>query len=548
MFTSPPSSEPAAAERRGSAGRAAPNRTGTGIDAGTVVGQVSALRDKLSRLRDQQVLEALGAVQQALNALEGARAALVHEVTCRELHVGRGETSAAETLTSLAALRRSAARQVERESAVIAEKAEVAEAHCDGSITTDQASALASAEVPETVRDELLIDAMRQNADQTRRKVRQAEAAHRAESDAQQRNRQQAARRASMWIDDDGMWNLLAKLDPETGDQVKRLLERAVQREWRSEEDQPATQQRTVPQRAADALVALLRGPRGASSGPASGNPESVHSQQAGSSQDEVGLGPLAFNDPNAQMIVTVELASLRSAISAVGGCACADKVHGLDRSERHDAGGPISSCTCTCTSGPTGRCTCASRPTGRCTCASGPTGLDTCTSGGKICGLTDTGTELSPSDLRRIACDATIIPAVMGTRSEVLDVGRTSRTIPPAIRRALIVRDGGCVWPGCGVAPIGCVGHHLVHWADLGPTSLANLALLCRTHHKFLHQHDLGLLPPGAPSQRTGAIGLLDDASPPLTAREERAGRWTVTGLSTNLAADPEILLPLRC
>ena len=528
MFTTPPPGELAAAERSSNPDQPATGRTASGIDVGAVIEQVRALRSGLTKLADEQVLGALGAVQRTLNALDGARAALVNEVTRRQLHVGRGEASSAETLTSVGALRRSAARQVERESAAIAERAEVADAFCEGSITADQAAALASAGVPDAVRDELLADATRQNADQTRRKVRQAEAAHRAENDAEWRNRKRKARRASMWIDDDGMWNLLAKLDPEAGDQVKRLLERAVQREWRSEEDLPAPQQRTVPQRAADALVGLLCGPRGTSGVTASGDSDSANSPSTSSSGDELGfgLGPLTFNDPNAQMIVTVELASLRSAIAAAGVCACASKEERHARGERHGASGPI----------------------GLCTCTSGATGLCTCTGVEKVCGLTDTGTELEPSVLRRIACDATIIPVVMGTRSEVLDVGRASRTIPPAIRRALIARDGGCVWPGCNVAPIGCDGHHLLHWADLGPTTLANLALLCRTHHKFLHQHDLGLLPPGATSQRAGPASLLGPAAPPLSAREERAGRWTVTGLTADCVAASEILLPKRC
>ena len=524
MFTTPPPGEPAAAERSNAAGHHASGRTDSGIDVGAVVGQVRALRSVLTKLEDPQVLAALGAVQQSLNALEGARAALVNEVTRRQLHVARGEASSAETLASVGALRRSAARQVERESAGIGERPEVAEAHCCGSITTDQAAALASAEVPDSVRDELLADATQQNADQTRRKVRQAEAAHREENDAQRRSRQRAARRASMWIDDDGMWNLLAKLDPEAGDQVKRLLERAVQREWRSEEDLPAAQRRTVPQRAADALVGLLCGPRGTANVPASESSESASSPSTGPSADDPGFGPLTFNDSNAQMIVTVELASLRSAVAAEGICTCAGKVERHAPDERRSAGEPIGPCACTSDA------------------------TDLCTSGGIMYGLTDTGTELSASVLRRIACDAMIIPAVMGSQSEVLDVGRASRSIPPAIRRALIARDGGCVWPGCGVAPIGCDGHHLMHWVDLGPTSLANLALLCRTHHKFLHQHNLGLLPPGASSNRIRAAISPDAANPRLTAREERSGRWTITGLSPDLAANPEILLPLRC
>ncbi len=120
--------------------------------------------------------------------------------------------------------------------------------------------------------------------------------------------------------------------------------------------------------------------------------------------------------------------------------------------------------------------------------------------SGGQLVrpGMTESGTELTVADLRKLACDAGIIPAVLNGRSEVLDIGRMTRTIPPQIRRALIARDQGCVWPGCDQPPIGCVGHHIWHWIDGGPTSVPNLASLCHRHHNNLHKHNLVLHPPG--------------------------------------------------
>ena len=69
----------------------------------------------------------------------------------------------------------------------------------------------------------------------------------------------------------------------------------------------------------------------------------------------------------------------------------------------------------------------------------------------------------------------------------QVLDVGRRRRTIPPALRRALQARDRGCRFPGCGVRH--AQGHHLHHWANGGPTRLDNLALLCRRHHRAVHE-----------------------------------------------------------
>jgi hypothetical protein len=77
---------------------------------------------------------------------------------------------------------------------------------------------------------------------------------------------------------------------------------------------------------------------------------------------------------------------------------------------------------------------------------------------------------------------------AARGARSEVLDVGRASRTVPVTIWTALVARDQHCAFPGCTRAPLMCHAHHLRHWADQGETSLHNLALLCGHHHRVLH------------------------------------------------------------
>ena len=73
------------------------------------------------------------------------------------------------------------------------------------------------------------------------------------------------------------------------------------------------------------------------------------------------------------------------------------------------------------------------------------------------------------------------------GQNRDVLDVGRRTRTIPPALRRALEVRDRGCRFPGCGLRFTD--GHHVKHWADGGETTLDNLILLCRFHHRLVHE-----------------------------------------------------------
>jgi len=98
-------------------------------------------------------------------------------------------------------------------------------------------------------------------------------------------------------------------------------------------------------------------------------------------------------------------------------------------------------------------------------------------------------GSAVNPGSVRRITCDAAIIPMVLGSDSEVLDVGRKTRTIPPAVRRALDHRDGGCTWKGCTAPASWTDAHHIIHWADGGETSVDNLKLLCRRHHTATHE-----------------------------------------------------------
>ena len=87
----------------------------------------------------------------------------------------------------------------------------------------------------------------------------------------------------------------------------------------------------------------------------------------------------------------------------------------------------------------------------------------------------------------RRLACDASRIVMRQDARGRVVEIGARTRTIPPALRRALQHRDRGCRFPGCGVRV--AEGHHLQHWAQGGPTTLSNLALLCRRHHRAVHE-----------------------------------------------------------
>ncbi len=97
-----------------------------------------------------------------------------------------------------------------------------------------------------------------------------------------------------------------------------------------------------------------------------------------------------------------------------------------------------------------------------------------------------------------------------------VVEVGVRTRTIPPALRRALHHRDRGCRFPGCGL-PLG-EGHHVRHWAAGGPTTLSNLALLCRRHHRAVHEegYRIDREPDGALQFRRSDGRLLPEVPPP--------------------------------
>jgi len=105
----------------------------------------------------------------------------------------------------------------------------------------------------------------------------------------------------------------------------------------------------------------------------------------------------------------------------------------------------------------------------------------------GKTCELSREGV-IDPETARMLACDAGLSRIITQGPTQPLDVGRRTRIIPPAIRRALVVRDRGCRHPGCGRPATWCEAHHLKHWTDGGETKLDNLILLCRRHHRTVH------------------------------------------------------------
>jgi len=107
-------------------------------------------------------------------------------------------------------------------------------------------------------------------------------------------------------------------------------------------------------------------------------------------------------------------------------------------------------------------------------------------------------GPFLSPASARRLACDTALLTVLEDNQGNVLNVGRKTRSVSPALRRALTIRDHCCRFPGCTEARF-VDAHHIQHWCDGGETSLENLVLLCRRHHRLVHEQGFEVINRGS-------------------------------------------------
>ena len=117
---------------------------------------------------------------------------------------------------------------------------------------------------------------------------------------------------------------------------------------------------------------------------------------------------------------------------------------------------------------------------------------LEQRTGAGEALGSTATGVVLSPEVLRRVACDGALALHVLGSTGEDLDLGRVVRLFTRAQRRRLWRRDRCCTYPGCAAPASWTRAHHVLHWADGGPSDIDNAALLCQRHHSVVHHRRL--------------------------------------------------------
>jgi hypothetical protein len=314
---------------------------------------------------------------------------------------------------------------------------ETGQALCDGEISVAHAAALAhgTSDLPDQVAAEaepVLLEAARRLDPPRLRQVithlRQVADSDGADEAAARRHERRGVSLASTW---EGMVALQGLLEPEAGQVLVSAMESLAR-------PADANDTRSGDQRRADALVELAR-----------------RNLEAGQLPKVGGVRP--------QLLITVDLDSLVGP-GGLGG----------------DTGGPGPLAPEACR-----RLACDSAVT-RVLVSPHPTDH-----GGGHHGPSD---DHDPGDedglaARLRAAMAQLPPVLGGAPSQPLDVGRASRVITAAQRSALAVRDGGCVFPDCARPLDWCDGHHLVHWLDGGPTNLTNLALLCRAHHRAVHE-----------------------------------------------------------
>jgi hypothetical protein len=151
----------------------------------------------------------------------------------------------------------------------------------------------------------------------------------------------------------------------------------------------------------------------------------------------------------------------------------------------------------------------------------------------GSPAGELEWGGPIAAETVRRLGCDATVARVVFDSASAVLDVGRARRVPGPAARRALRVRDEGCVWPGCDRPASWSQAHHLTHWAQGGSTDLENLVSICRAHHWKVHEGGWRLIRTGDGMVVVPPVPLdplpssLLRSEPPLAPATERRWAW---------------------
>ena len=416
-------------------------------------------------------------------------------------------------------LRLGAAREKVRVAHTLADLPQVSDALRRGTISYSKVRAITRVATPATEAS-LLNIALSGTASHVERVVRGWRRADRlAEMAEDERRREHRTLRT--WVDDDGMVRIEGRLTPEVGAVVRRGLEAACDRlsaEVR-EAASAGTEEVTPSQRRADAigLVAESALSAGFDPGTAGDRYQVVLHVDAGTLAD----GASEARDVSAETSVSVTggiTNGSRVSAGTPGGVATVPEEAGgmrvsvdtsfTGQTVLEESGGM--------------RVSEGSSAVGRSAreAADGtPVSAGTSFAGQAV--LEEAGgMRVSVDAARRLACDAGMVVMRHDASGAILDVGRRTRTISPALRRALGARDRHCRYPGCEAAR--CDAHHVRHWADGGATRLTNLVLLCRFHHRLVHEEGVRVTLDAA-----GAVHFVQPNGQPLV-EAPPAPAWT--------------------
>ena len=309
--------------------------------------------------------------------------------------------------------------------------------------------------------------------------------------------RRNASRELRTWVDEDGMVVVRGRLTPEVGAVLRRALEAACDQSRRSPASDGGREEEAANRAVGGAEEAAV-----ASADASAGGEEPTLAQRQADAMGTLAEAALAGGldrgtaGDRYQVVLHVDSEALEAPrhvpAGTSGGAACESEPRaggdgvpaGTPAAAPAASGGPGGGSSIhTEVSGRVGR---ARRR--RWSRTSGPCPGARPTPAGRQTVLDEAGgIHVSAETARRLACDAATVTMDHGPVGEILDVGRRTRTISPALRRALAARDRQCRFPGCGNVRCDC--HHLKHWADGGRTALDNLVLLCRRHHRAVHE-----------------------------------------------------------
>ena len=398
--------------------------------------------DELSRLGER-----IAELAERINAAEARMMTLIAEFDRREGWKD-GFGSCAEWLAWRIGIRIGPARERVRTARALENLPQTADALRDGSISYAKVRALTRVATPDS-ETKLLEFARAGSAAKLERTVRMWRKLSRDEELTAEQARHRS-RAFSVFVDGDGMYVVKGRLEPEVGAVLMRAVEAASDALFRRERGpRDPRLDKTDPQpepkqRRADAvgLLAERALAAGFGGGGSSGTPEDGARRAAG-----IENGEPCDDDPARSR----EEAQPRSRNDSPA----RSRVESGTRAERYQVMVHCDAATLAAEGEP------------------GRSDLD--------------GIRVSAETSRRMACDAAVVAMVHAKDGSVLNVGRRTRTIPAHIRRALEERDRGCRFPGCACAFT--EAHHVKHWADGGETSLGNTLLLCRRHHRAVHE-----------------------------------------------------------